>query len=85
MARQSQSVTVSLDYDSKALLKRLVKAVEANNQIQNTFIEQPKPECQALSSAETREALYAAGIPVNHVMEVAEKLEADGFRVHKQV
>lgn len=85
MARLSQSVIVSLDYDSKALLKRLIKAVEANNRIQNTFVEQPKLECKALSSAEMREALYSAGVPSNHVMEVAEKLEADGFRVHKQV
>lgn len=86
MAQQSQKVIVTLDRESKALMRRIANALERSNQpitIHNTV---PKPieVFERLDSEDARQALFSAGIDAGKVLRAYDEMTEKGLYICKK-
>lgn len=86
MVQPNQKVTVSLDHESKALLKKITKALEEGNRsdrVVNVF-ESQEPEEESASSLEVQEALLRGGMIMVDVRNLVRVLNDSGLHICKK-
>lgn len=86
MAQLNQKVIVSFDHESKALLKKITKALEEGNRsdrVVNVF-ESQEPEEESASSLEVQEALLRGGMIMVDVRNLVRVLNDSGLHICKK-
>lgn len=92
MAQPNPKVIVSFDHESKALLKKITKALEEGNRsdrMVNVFESQEpepqdKPEVQSASNLEVQDALLRGGMIMVDVRNLIRVLNDSGLHICKK-